>query len=284
MKATELLKKQHREVKALFGQAKKAPPPERRRVLDEITHKLRAHMSIEESIFYPAVREIGTKKTDEIVPEAYEEHHVVSLVLDELPNVDVHDERFEAKVTVLDELIAHHVDEEEHEMFKVAEKLGADRLAALGTEMAAATNGESAAPRKAKAPKKVAAAALVVALGAWSGTPTWAADPATTGEAAKSAPDDTGRNVRDRGDTVTSGDQSETTADRTTTQKIRQAVVADDSLSTNGHNVKIITVNGVVTLRGPVKDEAERKTIGAMAVQVAGADKVQNHLDVASTQ
>ena len=56
MKATELLKKQHREVKTLFGQAKKVEPKERRRILDEITQKLRAHMTIEEDIFYPAVR------------------------------------------------------------------------------------------------------------------------------------------------------------------------------------------------------------------------------------
>jgi iron-sulfur cluster repair protein YtfE (RIC family) len=152
MKATELLKRQHREVKALFGEAKKAKPTERRRVLDTITEKLRAHMSIEEDIFYPAVAAIGTKKTQAIVPEAYEEHHVVALVLDELPDVDVEDDRFEAKVTVLDELIAHHVEEEESEMFKVAEKLGADRLSTLGDEMTAATHGdgEAPAPRKAQ--------------------------------------------------------------------------------------------------------------------------------------
>ncbi len=92
MKATELLKKQHREVKA----------------------------------------------------------RVVALVLDELPDVDVDDERFEAKVTVLDELIEHHVEEEEHEMFKIAEKLAAERLAELGDEMASPTNGASAAPRRGK--------------------------------------------------------------------------------------------------------------------------------------
>ena len=150
MKATELLKKQHREVKTLFGEAKKAKPAERRQLLDEITEKLRAHMTIEEDIFYPAVREIGTKTTEEMVPEAYEEHHVVTLVLDELPDVDVDDERFEAKVTVLDELIEHHVEEEEHEMFKVAEKLGAERLADLGTEMETSSNGASPAARKVK--------------------------------------------------------------------------------------------------------------------------------------
>ena len=138
MQATALLTKQHREVKALFGEAKKVKSGERHRVLDEITDKLEAHMTIEETIFYPAVRELDTKKTEEMVPEAYEEHHVVKLVLAELPDVDLEDEHFEAKVTVLSELIEHHVEEEETEMFKVAEKLGAERLAELGGEMEAA--------------------------------------------------------------------------------------------------------------------------------------------------
>ena len=138
MKATELLKKQHREVKALFAQANKAGSSERREVVDEIAEKLMAHMKIEEEIFYPAVRELATKKTDEIIPEAYEEHHVVKLVLDELPEVDLEDEQFEAKMTVLEELIEHHVEEEEKEMFKVAEKLGDERLRALGADMESA--------------------------------------------------------------------------------------------------------------------------------------------------
>jgi hypothetical protein len=135
MKATDLLKKQHREVESLFKQAKSAEPAERRAIVDEISEKLRHHMEIEENIFYPAVRELGTKKSDEMVPEAYEEHHVVTLVLDELPDVDLEDERFEAKMTVLEELIEHHVEEEEKEMFKSAEKLGKGRLEELGAEM-----------------------------------------------------------------------------------------------------------------------------------------------------
>jgi hyperosmotically inducible periplasmic protein len=128
--------------------------------------------------------------------------------------------------------------------------------------------------------KALCVLSIVVAFGGWSGIAA-GADPATKGEAAEHAPDNTGRNVRDRGDTVTSGDQSESKADRTTTQKIRQAVVADDSLSMMAHNVKIITVDGGVTLRGPVKTDGERTTIGAMAEQVAGAGKVQNQLEVA---
>jgi osmotically-inducible protein OsmY len=129
--------------------------------------------------------------------------------------------------------------------------------------------------------KKLWVLSLAVALGGWAVRPAWAADPSTKGEAANNAADNTGRNVRDRGDTVTSGDQSESKADLATTQKIRQAVVADDSLSTDAHNVKIITAEGAVTLRGPVKSDDERKKIGAMAEQVAGAGRVQNHLEVA---
>ena len=98
---------------------------------------------------------------------------------------------------------------------------------------------------------------------------------------AQNAPDNTGRNVRDRGGaTLTPGDQSETEADRTLTQRIRQAVVADDALSMTAKNVKIITVHGVVTLRGPVKTIEEKRTIEATAQQIAGADKVDSQLEI----
>jgi hemerythrin-like domain-containing protein len=144
MKATDLLKKQHREVKALFQKINKTSDGEtRRELMEQIAEKLQTHMAIEEEIFYPAVAEDGPKKAqEEMVPEAYEEHHVVKLVLGELPDVDPEDERFDAKMTVLEELIDHHVDEEEKEMFKVAERLGADRLAELGAEMEARAAGD----------------------------------------------------------------------------------------------------------------------------------------------
>ena len=96
-------------------------------------------------------------------------------------------------------------------------------------------------------------------------------------------PDNSGRNVRDRDDqSKTTGDQSENEADRTITQNIRRAVTADDSLSTNAKNVKIITNNGTVTLRGPVKSEKEKAEIEAKAKQVAGVKGVDNQLEVAS--
>jgi hyperosmotically inducible protein len=98
---------------------------------------------------------------------------------------------------------------------------------------------------------------------------------------AQTAPDNTGRNVRDRsGATLTPGDQSESQADRALTQQIRKAVVGDKSLSTMAKNIKIITVDGVVTLRGPVKNPHEKETIAAKAQQIAGVNKVDNQLEV----
>ena len=96
-------------------------------------------------------------------------------------------------------------------------------------------------------------------------------------------PDNSGRNVRDAdGTTKTSGDQSESETDRTITQNVRQAVTADDSISTNGKNVKIVTVDGTVTLRGPVKSEQEKTNIAAKAQQIAGVKKVDNQLEIAN--
>lgn len=136
MKATDLLKKQHKEVKALFKKVEKTEDARgRTQLLDQITQALRMHTQIEEEIFYPAVGGLETRKAEEMVAEAFEEHHVVKLVLKDLPNVDPEDERFEAKMTVLSELVEHHADEEETEMFKLAERLGKDELEALGAQM-----------------------------------------------------------------------------------------------------------------------------------------------------
>lgn len=137
MKATDLLKKQHKQVKALFKKVEKTENArERRQLMEQIEQELKMHTKIEEQIFYPAVRGIDSKKAEEMYMEALEEHHVVDLVLAELPQVDPADERFHAKMTVLSELVTHHADEEEEEMFPMAEKkLGAEELKALGARM-----------------------------------------------------------------------------------------------------------------------------------------------------
>ena len=95
------------------------------------------------------------------------------------------------------------------------------------------------------------------------------------------APDNSGRNERDRNDAAKiPGDQSESEADRTISQNIRKAVTADSSLSTNGKNVKIITVDGVVTLRGPVKSEAEKTKIESRSKQIRRGEKRRKPLEI----
>ena len=119
----------------------------------------------------------------------------------------------------------------------------------------------------------------LLVLGGYAST----AQPAeiSTSPPSQTAPDNTGRNVRDRsGATLTPGDQSTRKADLKLTRSLRQAVVADDSLSTNAHNIKIITIKGVVTLRGPVNSTQEKATIDAKAQQIAGATKVDNQLEI----
>ena len=93
-------------------------------------------------------------------------------------------------------------------------------------------------------------------------------------------PDNTAANKQQA---PTADQQKETAADRELAQKIRKSIVGDKSLSTYGHNVKVIVRNGMVTLKGPVQSEDEKKNIGAKAADVAGgADKVQNDLTVKS--
>ena len=93
--------------------------------------------------------------------------------------------------------------------------------------------------------------------------------------------DNTGRNVRDRdAGAKTAGQQSNAPADVRLTREIRRAVVADDSLSTNAHNVKIVTTNGVVTLRGPVNSPEEKTRIQEKAQTVAGVKRVDNKLEI----
>ena len=92
-------------------------------------------------------------------------------------------------------------------------------------------------------------------------------------------PDNTGANKQQA---TTADQQKETAEDRELAQKIRKSIVGDKSLSTYGHNVKVIVRNGVVTLKGPVQSEDEKNNIGAKAADVAGADKVQNELTVKS--
>ena len=115
----------------------------------------------------------------------------------------------------------------------------------------------------------------VSCLGAASGQNT-----AKTGQA---APDNTRVNDRDKSGTEATADQQkENSSDRAITQQIRKAVLQDKSLSAYAHNVKIITQDGNVILKGPVRSIEEKKAIEAMAIAVAGEDRVSSQIQVAS--
>ena len=83
---------------------------------------------------------------------------------------------------------------------------------------------------------------------------------------------------------ATADQQKMNPADRALTAKIRKSIMADKSLSTYAHNVKIISQNGAVTLKGPVRSEDEKHAVDAKAAEVAGRDKVVNELTVVPDQ
>jgi hyperosmotically inducible protein len=94
--------------------------------------------------------------------------------------------------------------------------------------------------------------------------------------------DNTAVNVRDRDKGEKTADQQkQNKADVEMTANIRKAVVKDTTLSTNAHNVKIITTNGMVTLKGPVKSDAEKATVEKLAKDVAGEKNVTNQIEIA---
>jgi hyperosmotically inducible protein len=105
---------------------------------------------------------------------------------------------------------------------------------------------------------------------------------ATLGAQQPTPPDNSKVNERDRAKgAITADQQSHATSDVDITKKIRQAIVADKNLSTNAHNVKVVTRRGKVTLKGPVATVEEKNTIEAKAAEVAGAANVSNQISIA---
>jgi hyperosmotically inducible periplasmic protein len=104
-----------------------------------------------------------------------------------------------------------------------------------------------------------------------------ASQPVLQSGTAQTAPDNSNQN---RNQAPTADNQSNAQSDRMTTAKIRKAITADKTLSTYAHNVKIITLNGSVTLKGPVKSEEEKEKVAAMAANIVSAAKVTDQLTV----
>jgi osmotically-inducible protein OsmY len=99
----------------------------------------------------------------------------------------------------------------------------------------------------------------------------------TSTPAAATAPDNSATNKAQK---KTADQQSNNSADLSITKQIRQAIVGDKSLSTYAHNVKVITTNGVVTLKGPVRSDEEKQAVADKAIAVAGSSSVKNQLSV----
>jgi osmotically-inducible protein OsmY len=120
---------------------------------------------------------------------------------------------------------------------------------------------------------------LVIA-GAFVSAPLFAQDPAAQTNTGSGA-DNTRINTRDRNSSEPTADnQRNNMSDRDITRQIRQSIAKDSSLSSYAHNLKIVTQNGQVTLKGPVRSEEEKKAIEAKASAIAGDNKVTSELDI----
>ena len=134
MDAISLLEKDHETVRELFerfGKAGTKAFKARRSLVENLTEELVRHMSLEEQLFYPLARE---RLEEDKILESLEEHHVTKLLLKEIEGLSPETERYAAKVTVLREVVEHHLEEEEQKVFPLARKaFSKDELAEAGT-------------------------------------------------------------------------------------------------------------------------------------------------------
>jgi hemerythrin superfamily protein len=139
--AISLLKEDHAKMRALLAELQESTEKavgKREELLQTIERDLKIHTTIEEETFYPAFRGAAKKKGDrKLYFEAIEEHHVVDTVLPELRATESASEEFAAKAKVLKDLVEHHADEEETQMFPRAKSLlGREKLLRLGERLA----------------------------------------------------------------------------------------------------------------------------------------------------
>ena len=137
--AIALLKKDHATVKKLFEQEEGAKQAAANvKVFNEINAALEVHATIEEELFYPAVKKAKSEHVKDEVREGYEEHKQIKSLLAQISSITPADETYNMKIKVLKEDVEHHVKDEEGEMFPDAKKfLGEARLMELGAELEA---------------------------------------------------------------------------------------------------------------------------------------------------
>ena len=129
-----MLKTDHDKVKKLFDKFEQADPRDKKEIANQTLEELKVHASIEEQVFYPALRQ-QMDDEDGLMEEADEEHHVAKFLIAELEEMQGDEDHWEAKFTVLAENVRHHIKEEEREIFPEAKKTDID-FVALGAQMA----------------------------------------------------------------------------------------------------------------------------------------------------
>ena len=132
--AIDMLKMDHDKVKSLFDQFEDEENSRtKRRIVKEALQELSIHATLEEELFYPAVRK-KIDDDDDLMNEADEEHHVAKVLVAELERMKGTEDHYEAKFTVLSESVRHHIEEEEGKMLPKAEDTDID-FDALGEKM-----------------------------------------------------------------------------------------------------------------------------------------------------
>ena len=138
MNAIELLKQDHKTVDKLFQKVEATEESEHATLFERIKFELEVHTHIEETVFYPKLKEDGDEELKKITLEGIEEHHQAKIFLRELSSLAEDSQKFEPKLKVLMEDIKHHVQEEEGEMFPmIEEQFDASVLEELGKQLEA---------------------------------------------------------------------------------------------------------------------------------------------------
>jgi hemerythrin-like domain-containing protein len=149
MDAITLLKEDHQEVSKMFKEFEglgDGASASKQKIVEQIIEELTKHAHVEETIFYPFARQ-NVEDVDEDIDESVQEHHVIKVTLAELAAMSSEDDEFDAKVTVLKEVVEHHVKEEEEEWFpKVRDAIGRNDLGDVGEKMESAKESAPTTP------------------------------------------------------------------------------------------------------------------------------------------
>ncbi len=161
--AITMLKDDHKHIRRLFREFQAAganATATKGKIVDRILEALTVHTYVENEGMYPEVRALLPAAEDDVL-ESYEEHHVADVLCMELAAMKPGDERFDAKTTVLIEIVTHHIEEEEGEWFpKVRVALGRKQLQEIGARMVELREAAPRRPERPGALKKVADAVL----------------------------------------------------------------------------------------------------------------------------